>query len=50
MEQANQILVDEAPYVYMYNKREIRAYRPQVQGFVVRPDQANNFWMVWLTH
>jgi peptide/nickel transport system substrate-binding protein len=48
-EQANQILVDDAPYVYMYNKREIRAYAPYVEGFVVRPDQANNFWTVWLS-
>ena len=47
-EQANQTLVDEAPYIYMYNKQEIRAHSPQVQGFVVRPDQANNFWNVWL--
>jgi peptide/nickel transport system substrate-binding protein len=47
-EEANQILVDDAPYVYMYNKQEIRAYSPEVQGFVVRPDQANNFWTVWL--
>ena len=47
-EEANQILVDDAPYIYMYNKREIRAYAPEVQGFVVRPDQANNFWTVWL--
>jgi len=47
-EQADQILVDDAPYVYMYNKDEIRAYAPYVKGFVVRPDQANNFWTVWL--
>ena len=48
-EQANQVLVDDAPYVYMYNKQEIRAYAPNVEGFVVRPDQANNFWTVWLS-
>jgi peptide/nickel transport system substrate-binding protein len=47
-EQANKILVDDAPYVYMYNKQEIRAFGDQVKGFVVRPDQANNFWNVWL--
>jgi peptide/nickel transport system substrate-binding protein len=47
-EQANQILVDDAPYVYMYNKQEIRAYSSDVMGFTVRPDQANNFWTVWL--
>jgi peptide/nickel transport system substrate-binding protein len=44
----NQILVDEAPYVYMYNKLEIRAHGDNVKGFVTRPDQANNFWGVWL--
>lgn len=47
-EQANQILVDDAPYIYMYNKQEIRAFGDHVMGFVVRPDQANNFWTVWL--
>lgn len=47
-EQANKILVDDAPYIYMFNKKEIRAYAPYVKGFVVRPDQANNFWTVWL--
>lgn len=46
--EANEILTNDAPYVYMYNKLEIRAYSPSVQGFVVRPDQANNFWNVWL--
>ncbi|MCG3208869.1 MAG: HTH-type transcriptional regulator SgrR [Anaerolineae bacterium] len=47
-EQLNKILVDDAPYVYMYNKFEIRAYAPYVKGFVTRSDQANNFWTVWL--
>jgi peptide/nickel transport system substrate-binding protein len=47
-EEADKILVDDAPYIYMYNKQEIRAYAPYVKGFVVRPDQANNFWPVWL--
>jgi peptide/nickel transport system substrate-binding protein len=47
-QEANQVLVDDAPYVYMYNKQEIRAYAANVHGFVVRPDQANNFWTVWL--
>jgi peptide/nickel transport system substrate-binding protein len=47
-QEANQMLVDDAPYIYMYNKQEIRAYAPYVMGFTVRPDQANNFWTVWL--
>lgn len=47
-EQLNKILVDDAPYIYMYNKLEARAYAPNVKGFVTRSDQANNFWTVWL--
>jgi peptide/nickel transport system substrate-binding protein len=47
-EELNQTLVDDAPYIYMYNKLEARAYNPKVKGFVTRSDQANNFWTVWL--
>lgn len=47
-EQANQILVDEAPYIFMYVKQEVKAYAPYVMGYVTRPDSANNFWTVWL--
>lgn len=47
-EQANQILVDDAPYIYMYIKNEVKAFAPHVRGFVTRPDSAVNFWTVWL--
>jgi peptide/nickel transport system substrate-binding protein len=47
-EQANKILVDEAPYVYFYSPLGLRAYKPYVMGFVNRPDQLNNLWNVWL--
>ncbi|MBZ0295040.1 MAG: ABC transporter substrate-binding protein, partial [Anaerolineae bacterium] len=47
-EQANKILVDDAPYIYMYVKEEVKAYSPAVHGYVTRPDSANNFWTVWL--
>ncbi|MAS34791.1 MAG: ABC transporter substrate-binding protein [Anaerolineaceae bacterium] len=47
-EQANQMLVDDAPYIYMYVKREVKAYAPYVHGYVTRSDSANNFWTVWL--
>ncbi len=47
-EQANKILVDEAPYIYMYAKSEVKAWSPSVKGFTVRPDSAVNFWTVWL--
>jgi peptide/nickel transport system substrate-binding protein len=48
-EQANQILVDDAPYIYMYAKAEVKAWDPMVNGFTVRPDSAVNFWTVWLS-
>ena len=47
-EQANQMLVDDAPYIYMYVKQEVKAYAPYVKGFSARPDSAVNFWTVWL--
>jgi peptide/nickel transport system substrate-binding protein len=47
-QQANQILVDDAPYIYMYVKQEVKAWSEDVHGYTVRPDSANNFWVVWL--
>lgn len=47
-EQANQILVDDAPYIFMYIKQEVKAYAPYVKGFATRSDSAVNFWNVWL--
>jgi len=47
-QQANQILVDDAPYIYLYAKSEVKAWSTNLQGFVVRPDSAVNFWEVWL--
>ena len=47
-QQANKILVDEAPYIFMYVKQEVKAYAPYVKGFVTRSDSAVNFWTVWL--
>jgi peptide/nickel transport system substrate-binding protein len=48
-EAANEILVDEAPYIYMYAKSEVKAWNTNVNGFAVRPDSAVNFWTVWLS-
>ncbi len=48
-ERANQILVDDAPYIFMYVKQEVKAWSPAVHGFSVRPDSAVNFWTVWLS-
>ena len=48
-QEANRILVDDAPYIYMYAKSEVKAWAPYVEGFSVRPDSAVNFWTVWLS-
>ena len=48
-EQANQILVDDAPYVYFYSPLGLRAYRSNVEGYVTRPDLQNNLAGVWLS-
>lgn len=47
-ERANQILVDDAPYIYFYSPLGLRAYTPEVKGFVTRPDLLNVLWTVWL--
>ena len=47
-EQINRIIVDEAPYIYLYNPLEINVYRTDVEGFEARPDQAIQFVNTWL--
>ena len=47
-QEANQILVDEAPYVYFYNGQFVRAYSPEVQGYVLRSDNVNLYKNTWL--
>jgi peptide/nickel transport system substrate-binding protein len=44
----NQAIVDEAPYIYLYNPLEIHAYGPHVRGFEARADQAVRFVTTWL--
>ena len=47
-EQANQILVDAVPYVYFYNPAFVRAMNPNVQGYVLRPDNINLYMNTYL--
>lgn len=47
-DQANRILVDDAPYVYFYNQFFNRAYQPYVRGYVLRADNTNLFHTTWL--
>lgn len=44
----NRIVVDEAPYIYLYNPLEINVYSTAVQGYSARPDQAIRFVETWL--
>lgn len=47
-ERINQIIVDEAPYIYLYNPLNINAYKPYVKGYSARADQAVKFVETWL--
>jgi peptide/nickel transport system substrate-binding protein len=47
-EQINRAIVDEAPYIYLYNPLQIHAYAPDVMGFAARADQAVRFVTTWL--
>jgi peptide/nickel transport system substrate-binding protein len=47
-QQVNKMVVDDAPYIYMYNPANINAYRSYVKGYAARPDQAVNFTQTWL--
>jgi len=47
-EQINRIIVDEAPYIYLYNPLEINVFRTEVEGFTARPDQSIQFRETWL--
>jgi len=39
----NRAIVDDAPYIYIYNPLNINAYRLNVQGYSARADQAVRF-------
>lgn len=47
-EQVNRQIVDDAPYVYLYNPLEINVYRTNVQGYEARADQAIRFVETYL--
>ena len=47
-QQINQTIVDEAPYVYLYNPLNINAYADHVHGYQARGDQAIRFAGTWL--
>ncbi len=47
-EQVNQMIVDDAAYIYMYNPLQIHAYKPYVHGFQTRSDQSVRFHETWM--
>lgn len=46
--QINKQVVDDAPYVYLYNPLEINVYRTYVKGYEARADQAIRFVETYL--
>lgn len=47
-EQINKQVVDDAPYIYLYNPLEINVYRTNVKGYATRADQAIRFVETYL--
>ncbi len=47
-QQVNKMIVDDAPYIYLYNPANIQAFRNYVKGYAARPDQAVQFVNTWL--
>ncbi|GGL93630.1 ABC transporter substrate-binding protein [Deinococcus aerolatus] len=47
--QINKIVVDDAPYIYLFNPSNVNAYSKNVKGYAARPDQAINFTKTWLS-
>lgn len=46
--EVNKMIVDDAPYIYLYNPLEINVYKPYVEGYHARPDQDIRFTETWL--
>ena len=47
-DEANQILVDAAPYIYFYNAENALAHWSHVMGYTLRADRLNRFKNTWL--
>ncbi len=46
--QVQQIIIDEAPYVYLYNPAVVNAWQPHVRGYHALPSAAIRFKNAWL--
>jgi peptide/nickel transport system substrate-binding protein len=47
-DQAAELIVDDASYIYLYNPDVVQAWAPGLSGYEVRPDRAINFEQVRL--
>ncbi|GHF42748.1 peptide/nickel transport system substrate-binding protein [Deinococcus metalli] len=47
--QINKLVVDDAPYIYLYNPSNVNAYSTKVHGYAARADQAIKFVNTWLS-
>ncbi|MGI8747858.1 MAG: ABC transporter substrate-binding protein, partial [Deinococcus sp.] len=45
----NKLIVDDAPYIYLFNPLNVNAYSTKVKGYAARADQAINFTTTWLS-
>jgi peptide/nickel transport system substrate-binding protein len=44
--EAQQIIVDEAPWVFLYRKNDVVAARSNIKNVNTNPDEATRYWMV----
>jgi peptide/nickel transport system substrate-binding protein len=47
-DQVQQVIIDEAPYVYLYNPSVVNAWQPHVRGYQALPSAAIRFENTWL--
>lgn len=47
-DQVQQMIIDDAPYIYLYNPATVNAWLPDVRGYFARGDSAIRFENTWL--
>jgi peptide/nickel transport system substrate-binding protein len=46
--QVQQMIIDDAPYIYLYNPAIVQAWQPYVRGYSALPTNAKRFENTWL--
>jgi peptide/nickel transport system substrate-binding protein len=47
-DQIQKIIIDDVPYIYLYNPAKVHAWQPYVRGYKVYGDGAIHLKSVWL--